>query len=449
MPVGTNLKKLFSDARAMDEFEFVRTLINYRGPDTTFRQSPLFEWFDAIIFYERMYRNDGQTLHEKARFALMTYATFFEPADLYIILGNLSRIVLGHQATPYLYWNHEKSNRWMSAAAQISLVDEILIDSGFGEIEKFFRENHFEQIRHAFFHSTYAFDGDDYIMHDVEPLYINFVGHSNVSLTEFIFPRVETILEFFHSFRETFIEHFNSYRENKIVQGRMPTFKEIEILGSSDGLTGFKDSDGNSIELRNDVWTAKNTDFDQAIHVERYVNEELTRLNAKADIYSDDGALQHLYEVVVERNVQRERENLGDVFARLGDIFFAKTAQEKNHFKMFKQRDIVKAFYEKMSELNPRYAIHVNKSLLKYVMGSNTGEGVKPRKEALSELIESLKKELKPNVLTSIPVIMKSLKDYGNDINAEKRKALIILNSNIPPELAGEVEKAKTEINKL
>ena len=44
---------------------------------------------------------------------------------------------------------------------------------------------------------------------------------------------------------------------------------------------------------------------------------------------------------------------------------------------------------------------------------------------------------------------MKNLKSYGNDISAEKKKMLAILNSNIPPELAGEAEKAKTEINKL
>lgn len=116
---------------------------------------------------------------------------------------------------------------------------------------------------------------------------------------------------------------------------------------------------------------------------------------------------------------------------------------------MLKQRDIVKAFYEKMSELNPNYAIHVNRSLLKYVMSSNTGDGVQPSKEALAELILSLKKELRPNVLTSIPVIMKNLKDYGNDISAEKKKVLSILSSNIPPEIASEVEKAKNEINRL
>lgn len=180
MSIKPHLERLFNDAKAKDEFEFICTLINYKGMGSQFSRSNHHEWFNAILFYEKLFLDKQYALHEKARFGLMIYCTFFESSELYTIIGNLSRVVLGYRATPYLYWKHERANRWFGTAEKVSMVEEILIDSGFDEIQKFFPETHFEQIRHAFFHSTYAFDEDVYIMHEVELLYIDNIGRNSL-----------------------------------------------------------------------------------------------------------------------------------------------------------------------------------------------------------------------------------------------------------------------------
>src|SRR5688572_12208695 len=98
------LQRLFEEAKAKNEFEFVCALISYKGPGSSLLGNNVFEWFDAIENYERLYRNPKFSLQEKGRLSLLVYSTFFELSDLYHLLGNLSRIVAGHRVTPYLYW---------------------------------------------------------------------------------------------------------------------------------------------------------------------------------------------------------------------------------------------------------------------------------------------------------------------------------------------------------
>ena len=46
---------LFHEAKQTSEFEFVQTLINYRGMGTYKLTTNLYEWFDAIEFYKKLY----------------------------------------------------------------------------------------------------------------------------------------------------------------------------------------------------------------------------------------------------------------------------------------------------------------------------------------------------------------------------------------------------------
>lgn len=447
--ITKDLNRLFEETKAKNEFEFVSTLINYKGIGSKFLGSNIFEWFDAIENYERWYRDKKYSLHEKGRFALLTYSTFFELGDLYLILGNLARITMGYRATPYLYWRHEKANRWGGAAEKISLIEELLIDAGFEELQKFFKENHYEQIRHAFFHSTYAFDNDEYVLNEVETLYIDYVGHHSLSLTNFIFPRIELILEVFHSFKDLFTSHLKSYSENKTLTSNLPGIASVEILGSEVGLTGFKDSSGNAIELQNDVWAAATPYFDIPAIVDKHVADELERLSKKDKILSDDGALQHLYEVVIERNVQSEREKIGGIYANLGDKVFAMSSSEQNHFRMFKLREITQRFYDKMSELSPAHKMHVNKSLLKWITAPGNAKGATQSKDAINELLSFLKVQVRKDVLTNVSVMLTTLKRNGIDIDAEKKVFAKILTSQIPPDLTEHAAKISMELSKL
>lgn len=447
--ITKDLKRLFEEAKSKNEFEFVCTLINYKGLGSRFLGANIFEWFDAIENYERWYRDTKYSLHEKGRFALLTYSTFFELGDLYLILGNLARITMGYRTTPYLYWKHEKANRWIGSAERISLIEEILIDSGFEELQKFFIETYHAQIRHAFFHSTYAFDNDEYILNEVETLYIDYVGHHSLSLTNFIFPRVELILEVCHCFKDLFTSYVKSYYENITLTTNLPGIASIEIFGSKAGLAGFKDSLGNGLELQNDVWIPTTTHFDLPAQVDGHITDELDRLSKKDKILSDDGALQHLYEVIIERNVQSEREMIGCIYANLGDKFLTMSSSEQNHFRMFKLRAIAQRFYDKMSELSPAHKMHVNKSLLKWISAPGNAEGLKQSKDALRELLAFLKVQVRKDVLTNVSVMLTTLKRNGVDIADEKRTFEKILATKIPADLTEDAAKLSAQISKL
>jgi hypothetical protein len=436
------LERLFEESKAKNELEFVRALINYRGPGSRLSNSSLSEWMEAIENYERWYRTEGYSLHEKARFSLLVYSTFFEATDLYLILGNLSRIASGLSITPHLYRVHHKQSRWIGVNEKISLIEELLIDSGFEEVQRFFKDNHFEQIRHAFFHSTYAFDDDQYVLNDVETLYIDHLGHHTLSLKEFIFPRVETILKFFHCFKNLLIAHRNSYPENKIVGG-------AEILGSEFGLAGYKDDVGNILELKKDIWTDANGHLELSANVDRHVANELDRFLKKEKLSTDDGCVHHLYDVIIERKNQAEREKLGGIYAKLGDMLLIMSSNELNHFKMMKLREITRKYYERMNELSPAHKLHPKQSLLKYISAPHSAEGFQLMKEAVNELLQFLKVQVTDEALVNVSRILPRLKQNGIDIESEKKSFAKLLATKIPAELKDKSVQMATELAKL
>lgn len=436
------LERLFEESKEKNELEFARALINYRGPGSRLFNSSLFEWMDAIENYERWYRAEGYSLHEKARFSLLVYSTFFEATDLYLILGNLSRIAGGLPVTPHLYWIHHRKSRWVGVNEKISVIEELLIDSGFEEVQRFFKDNHFEQIRHAFFHSTYAFDDDQYVLNDVETLYIDHLGHHTLSLKEFIFPRVETILKFFHCFKNLLFSHRNSYPENKIVGS-------VEILGSELGLAGYKDDVGNILKLKNDIWTDVNGHLELSANVDRHVANELDRFLKKEKLSADDGCVHHLYDVIIERKNHVEREKLGGIYAKLGDMLLLKSSNELNHFKMMKLREITRKYYERMNELSPAHKLHPKQSLLKYISAPHSVEGFKLMKEAVNELLQFLKVQVTEEALVNVSRILPLLKRNGIDIESEKKFFAKILATKIPAELKDKSVQMATELAKL
>jgi hypothetical protein len=96
-----DLKSLFDEARQKSEFDFVLTLINYRGMGTQKLTTNLYEWFDAIEFYKTLfYSHKGK---EKTRIGTLIYSAFFENSDFYNIIGSLCRIKLGFKGSSYLF----------------------------------------------------------------------------------------------------------------------------------------------------------------------------------------------------------------------------------------------------------------------------------------------------------------------------------------------------------
>ena len=151
--IVAELELLFEEARKRVEFEFVLTLINYRGmgkEDVT----NLYEWFDATEFYKKLYNSlEGK---EKTRIGTLLYSTFFENSDFYNIIGSLCRISLGFKGSSYLYYKTKKQDRLLGTGEKIDLITELLTDSKKNELLSFFTYNHHKQIRNTFFHSAYS-----------------------------------------------------------------------------------------------------------------------------------------------------------------------------------------------------------------------------------------------------------------------------------------------------
>lgn len=130
MPIADHIKHLFLNAMEKDEFEFICTLLNYRGLGTRKSNSNLHEWFDSISFYKKLYQ-ETKTLEEKTRIGLLIYSTFFESSDLYNIIGSLARITMGYRSSPYLYFKHASADRWFGTGEKVSMIEEVLTDAGF------------------------------------------------------------------------------------------------------------------------------------------------------------------------------------------------------------------------------------------------------------------------------------------------------------------------------
>jgi hypothetical protein len=102
-------KAIVRGSKNKNEFQFVLTLINYRGMGTKKLTTNLHEWFEAIEFYKsNYYSNTGKN---KTRIGTLIYSTFFENSDFYNIIGSLCRIKLGFKGSSYLFWKTRKYER--------------------------------------------------------------------------------------------------------------------------------------------------------------------------------------------------------------------------------------------------------------------------------------------------------------------------------------------------
>lgn len=444
MPLNETISRLFAEAKNANEFEFVCTLINYKGMGSRLSTSNLLEWFDAIEYYKAIY-NSETDLNKKLRIGLLLYSTFFESSDMYNMLGSLSRIILGFRSTPYLYYKHEKADRWYGTSEKISMVNEILIDSGFEEIEQFFETVHFKQLRNTFFHSAYSIEEDTYQLHDSDSIIIGNTAISNVSISGFLIPKIENVIEFFDSLKSNYFEHFLSYNTNKNVRGKFPIEMDITVLGSATGLTGFI-AGSSTIRLENDFWTAWNITFDQPTEVDRYVVEELNRLIKKENIRSNDGSLQRLYDVITERNRKEEKENLAKVYGRFATMFRDKAVKETNSFKEIDLCRHSLTYFDKMYELDKTISLNQDYAIIKFLVAENSNDDIL-RKDSLKTIISCIDLDnLQENILKNTLHIISSLRERKLDISEELKSVKLKLDSITTKEF----EKLVIEIkNKL
>lgn len=354
------LESLFEEAKAASEFDFILTLINYRGISSPNLNSNLHEWFDAIEFYKRLYYElEGK---EKTRMGLQIYSTFFENSDFYNILGNLCRIKLGYKGSSYLFWKTKKYERLLGIGEKQDFLMELLADSEKQAVIDFYEQNHFKEIRNTFFHSAYSIDEGQYVMHDSEPINLGGVLIHSFDLDEFFYPKFKIVIELFDIFKKLYFQHFSSYQKDILVMGMFPNPCEVTILGSNDGMKGFRiknavnffgkwHDSGIWFDEKYGFWAGHNINmnFDRIEDIE--IDEQLRRYETKEDITKNDMEFFNLADKIKERNDPQELRRATLLLLKFGDVRKDKMDVEQNEYKKKSFPKIILPYYRKAIEI--------------------------------------------------------------------------------------------------
>lgn len=355
-----DLKTLFDEAKQRSEFDFVLTLINYRGMGTHKLMSNLYEWFEAIEFYKNLYQvNTGK---EKTRIAALLYSTFFENSDFYNIIGSLCKIKTGYKGSSYLFWKTKKYERLLGIGEKQDILLELLHEAQKPNIIDFFKQNHFKEIRNTFFHSAYALSENEYILHDTEPIYIDGVGQSSFDVNVFFYPKVDNVIVFFVTFKELYLNAFASYTTDKEVKGHFPNLCDITILGAADGLKGFKIK--NSVQFygqwhdsgiwydeQYDMYAGHNITFNMPNIETIEIDDQLKRYENKDDIHQSDVEFHNLVEKISDRRQANEIARATNLLLKFGSLRHTKMEQEQNSFKKKSFPKFILPFYKKAIEI--------------------------------------------------------------------------------------------------
>lgn len=358
-----DLTTLFDEAKQKREFEFVQTLINYTGMGAKELSTNLHEWFEAIEFYKGLYFQFSNK--EKTRIGTLLYSTFFENSDFYNILGSLCKIKLGYKGSSYLFWKTKKYERLLGIGEKQDFLVELLDDAGKPNIISFFEENHFKEIRNSFFHSAYSLSDEEYILHDSEPIRIGGVGQYSFNVVEFLYPKIENIILFFDAFKKLYLESFTSYQADKEVDALFPDPCKATILGSKDGLKGYRIK--NSVQFygvwhdsgvwydeQYDMWAGHNIRFNHDSVETIEIKESLTRYENKEDINRSDKEFENLVDKILERRDANEIYRATHLLVKFGDIRLKKMVAETNGFKQRNFPKIILPFYRQAVEVGSK-----------------------------------------------------------------------------------------------
>lgn len=359
----SDITTLFEEAKERIEFEFVQTLINYTGMGAKELSTNLHEWFEAIEFYKELYNT--KTGKEKTRIGTLLYSTFFENSDFYNILGSLCKNKLGYKGSSYLFWKTRKYEKLLGIGEKKDFLLELLEDAGKQHIITFFIENHFKEIRNTFFHSAYSLSDEVYILHDSDPIVIDGVGQYQFNVNEFLCPKIENVIHFFDTFKQTYLDSFASYQTDKEVDALFPNPCKATILGSKEGLKGFRIK--NSVQFygewhdsgvwydeKYDMWAGHNIriNFENVETIE--INDSLTRYEGKEDIKRSDIEFQNLIDKIIERDKPDEIYRATHLLVKFGDVRLKKMVAETNCFKQRNFPKIILPFYKQAVEIGSK-----------------------------------------------------------------------------------------------
>lgn len=359
----TDLKSLFEESKQKSEFDFVLTLMNYRGMGTHKLTTNLYEWFDAIEFYKTLY--NSHSAKEKTRIGVLIYSTFFENSDFYNIIGSLCRVKIGYKGSSYLFWKTKKYERLLGIGEKQEYLLELLYDAEKHNIMKFLKENHFKEIRNTFFHSAYALSEDEYILHDTEPIFIEGLGQSSFNVQNFLYPKVENIIAFFDTFKQLYLNSFADYKQDKIVEGFFPNPCEITIMGSAAGLKGFRiknavqffgewHDSGIWYDEKYDMYAGHNIRFNMPNVETIEINDQIKRYENKEDIHQSDLEFHNLVDKIIDRQIPDEIARATLLLVKFGKLRHQKMLNEENYFKKKNYPKYILPFYKRAIEIGSK-----------------------------------------------------------------------------------------------
>jgi hypothetical protein len=356
-----DMNALFEEARQRSEFDFVLTLINYRGMGSRRTTTNLYEWFDAIEFYRGLYRSVSGK--EKTRIGTVLYSTFFENSDFYNVIGSLCRVKLGYKGSSYLFWKTRKYERYLGVGEKQAFLIELLEDAGKQSVISFLNSNHVPEIRNSFFHSAYSLTSDDYVIQYSDP--IPTVGYS-FKVEQYLYPKIENVILFFENFRKLYQDSFNFYHEEKIVDGYFPEPVKVNIIGSKEGLKGFRIK--NSVQFfgewhdsgilydeKYDMWAGLNIQMNSDSLETIEISDSLGRYETKSDITRDDSEFMNLIDKVSERDRPKEIHRAVSLLVKYAETRFGKMVDEKNPYKKKSLPKSILPYYHRAIEVGSKF----------------------------------------------------------------------------------------------
>lgn len=356
-----DLTTLFEEAKRRSEFDFVLTLINYRGMGTRRTTTNLYEWFDAIEFYRGIY--ESASGKEKTRIGTLLYSTFFENSDFYNVMGSLCRVKLGYKGSSYLFWKTRKYERYLGIGEKQAFLIELLEDAGKQNITLFLNGNHVPEIRNSFFHSAHSLTNNDYTIQESDP--IPDVGYS-FNVAGYLYPKIDNVIAFFEVFRKLYLDSFNAYQEDKIVDGFFPQSVKVNIIGSKEGLKGFRiknsvqfygewHDSGIMYDEKYDMWAGLNITFNSDSLETIELSDNLARYESKSEITRNDSEFMNLVDKVAERGQPKEVYRAVSLLVKFAENRFEKMIGEKNLYKKKSLPKSILPYYQKAIDIGAKF----------------------------------------------------------------------------------------------
>jgi len=191
---------------------------------------------------------------------------------------------------------------------------------------------------------------------------VNGVLVSYLSVEDYLYPKINSVIEVFDCFKSLYTNHFSSYRKDKIVRGKFPNLTNVTILGSDAGLRGFRIKDavqfygkphdsGIWYDENYNLWAGHNITvyYDSVETIE--VREGLERYDSKPHIKRHDAEFQNLVSKIKERNIPQEMVAAVNLLVKFGAARESMMDAETNPFKKRSIPKTIVPFYEQAIDI--------------------------------------------------------------------------------------------------